>query len=253
MEKQFYNFVKEVYDKQLGVEGIAIADGEKILMEHHFTPDQARNIYSHTKSYMSTAVGLAIADGKLSLDDRLAEFFPEAVPENAQPELFEIRLRHLLMMSSGFHEPYLMGANRRAGVGAPDYVKYMLSRPVKVQPGSEFVYSTADSILAGRMVEKAVENGFQSICMSCFFEPLGQGFPIWENCPQGHPIGGGGMFMTLSNMLKIGQVYLMDGKWKGTALVDPAWIKEATAKRSKHQEPGNDIWFVVIGYQFGKS
>ena len=94
MEKQFYNFVKEVYDKQLGVEGIAIADGEKILMEHHFTPDQARNIYSHTKSYMSTAVGLAIADGKLSLDDRLAEFFPEAVPENAQPELFEIRLRH---------------------------------------------------------------------------------------------------------------------------------------------------------------
>jgi thiamine phosphate synthase YjbQ (UPF0047 family) len=69
MEKQFYNFVKEVYDKQLGVEGIAIADGEKILMEHHFTPDQARNIYSHTKSYMSTAVGLAIADGKLSLDD----------------------------------------------------------------------------------------------------------------------------------------------------------------------------------------
>ena len=57
MEKQFYNFVKEVYDKQLGVEGIAIADGEKILMEHHFTPDQARNIYSHTKSYMSTAVG----------------------------------------------------------------------------------------------------------------------------------------------------------------------------------------------------
>ena len=61
-------------------------------MEHHFTPDQARNIYSHTKSYMSTAVGLAIADGKLSLDDRLAEFFPEAVPENAQPELFEIRL-----------------------------------------------------------------------------------------------------------------------------------------------------------------
>ena len=104
---------------------------------------------------MSTAVGLAIADGKLSLDDRLAEFFPEAVPENAQPELFEIRLRHLLMMSSGFHEPYLMGANRRAGVGAPDYVKYMLSRPVKVQPGSEFVYSTADSILAGRMVERS--------------------------------------------------------------------------------------------------
>ena len=100
MEKQFYNFVKEVYDKQLGVEGIAIADGEKILMEHHFTPDQARNIYSHTKSYMSTAVGLAIADGKLSLDDRLAEFFPEAVPENAQPELFEKEVSNMVEVRS---------------------------------------------------------------------------------------------------------------------------------------------------------
>lgn len=253
MEKQFYNFVKEVYDKQLGVEGIAIADGEKILMEHHFTPDQARNIYSHTKSYMSTAVGLAIADGKLSLDDRLAEFFPEAVPENAQPELFEIRLRHLLMMSSGFHEPYLMGANRRAGVGAPDYVKYMLSRPVKVQPGSEFVYSTADSILAGRMVEKAVGKRLSEDLYERFFEPLGQGFPIWENCPQGHPIGGGGMFMTLSNMLKIGQVYLMDGKWKGQQLVDPAWIKEATAKQIETPNPGNDIWVCGYGYQFWRN
>ena len=253
MEKQFYNFVKEVYDKQLGVEGIAIADGEKILMEHHFTPDQARNIYSHTKSYMSTAVGLAIADGKLSLDDRLAEFFPEAVPENAQPELFEIRLRHLLMMSSGFHEPYLMGANRRAGVGVPDYVKYMLSRPVKVQPGSEFVYSTADSILAGRMVEKAVGKRLSEYLYERFFEPLGQGFPIWENCPQGHPIGGGGMFMTLSNMLKIGQVYLMDGKWKGQQLVDPAWIKEATAKQIETPNPGNDIWVCGYGYQFWRN
>ena len=159
MEKQFYNFVKEVYDKQLGVEGIAIADGEKILMEHHFTPDQARNIYSHTKSYMSTAVGLAIADGKLSLDDRLAEFFPEAVPENAQPELFEIRLRHLLMMSSGFHEPYLMGANRRAGVGAPDYVKYMLT-----------------AFWQAVWWKRQWENGFQSICMSAFLNPSDRAF-----------------------------------------------------------------------------
>ena len=72
MEKQFYNFVKEVYDKQLGVEGIAIADGEKILMEHHFTPDQARNIYSHTKSYMSAFLNpsdRAFRSGKTALRD----------------------------------------------------------------------------------------------------------------------------------------------------------------------------------------
>ena len=170
MEKQFYNFVKEVYDKQLGVEGIAIADGEKILMEHHFTPDQAEISILTQKSYMSTAVGLAIADGKLSLDDRLASFSGGSSGK-CTARLFEIRLRHLLMMSSGFHEPYLMGANRRAGVGAPDYVKYMLSRPEKVQPGSEFVYSTADSILAGRMVEKAVGKRLSEYLYERFLNP----------------------------------------------------------------------------------
>ena len=213
------------------MEGIAIADGEKILLEHHFAPDQARNIYSHTKSYMSTAVGLAISDGKLSLEDKLTDFFPEAVPENAQPELFEIRLHHLLTMSSGFHEAYLMSADRRSGIGFPDYVKYMLSRPVKVQPGSEFLYSTADSILAGRMVEKAVGKRLSEYLYERIFAPLGQGFPIWENCPQGHPIGGGGMLMTL----------------------DPAWVKEATAKQIETPNPGNDIWVCGYGYQFWRN
>lgn len=80
------------------------------------------------------------------------------------------------MMSSGFHEPYLMGANRRAGVGAPDYVKYMLSRPVKVQPGSEFVYSTADSILAGRMVEKAVGKRLSEYLYERFLNPSDRAF-----------------------------------------------------------------------------
>lgn len=102
--------------------------------------------------------------------------FPGGGSGNAQPELFEIRLRHLLMMSSGFHEPYLMGANRRAGVGAPDYVKYMLSRPVKVQPGSKFVYSTADSILAGRMVEKAVGKRLSEYLYERFLNPSDRAF-----------------------------------------------------------------------------
>ena len=51
MEKQFYNFVKEVYDKQLGVEGIAIADGEKILMEHHYTGSGEKYLFSHKELY----------------------------------------------------------------------------------------------------------------------------------------------------------------------------------------------------------
>ena len=151
----FNDFVKLIESESLPVEAVAIADGDAIIAERHFVPDQDRNIYSHTKSYVSTAIGIAIEDGLLSLDSRLVDSFPEYVPSDAQLELDQITLRHLLTMSSGFNHAYLMNPDRRSGVGAPDYLRYMFSRRVEVEPGSTFCYSSADSDLAGRMLEQA--------------------------------------------------------------------------------------------------
>ena len=76
----FNDFVKLIESESLPVEAVAIADGDAIIAERHFVPDQDRNIYSHTKSYVSTAIGIAIEDGLLSLDSRLVDSFPEYVP-----------------------------------------------------------------------------------------------------------------------------------------------------------------------------
>ena len=245
----FHNFVRHAEAESLPIESIAIADEDNILFEHHFTPDLVRNIYSHTKSYTSTAAGLAVSEGKLSLEDRLADFFPEYIPDEPDPRLLRITLRCLLTMSSGFCEPYLMQADRRAGMGFPDYLGFMMSRPVKAEPGSGFVYSTADSILAGRMVEKAVGRNLAAYLYEKLFSKLGQGWPIWENDPQGHPIGGASMFMRLTDMMKLGQLYLAGGKWKGEQIVDPSWIREAVRKQI--ETPGEpDIWLRGYGYQW---
>ena len=99
----FNDFVNLVDSDDLPIEAVALADGERIVAERHFTPDQSRNIYSHTKSYVSTAVGIAVEEGILSLDGKLVDAFPEYVPADAQPELGRITLRHLLTMSSGFN------------------------------------------------------------------------------------------------------------------------------------------------------
>lgn len=72
----FNDFVKLIESESLPVEAVAIADGDAIIAERHFVPDQDRNIYSHTKSYVSTAIGIAIEDGLLSLDSRLVDSFP---------------------------------------------------------------------------------------------------------------------------------------------------------------------------------
>ncbi|HIQ59229.1 MAG TPA: serine hydrolase [Candidatus Merdivicinus intestinavium] len=242
------NFVRRAERSHLRVEGIAAADGEKLLWQHRFTADIPRNIYSHTKSYTATAVGLAVSEGLVDLDDRLADYFPEKLPENPDPALGEIRLRHLLTMSSGFGRPYLMNENRRRGDGMPDYVRYMLSQKVRNKPGETFVYSSADSILAGRMVEKKAGVLLSEYLYRRIFAPLGQGFPMWECCPQGHPNGGGGMVMRLTDMMKLGQLYLAGGKWQGAQLLDPAWVKEAGSR--KIATPADSIWSVGYGYYF---
>lgn len=251
LEKIFYEFISHAIDRKLPIEGIAIGDEKQLLLHHRFTPDLSRNIYSHTKSYMSTAVGIAIDEGKLSLEDRLVDFFPESLPSDPDPMLKEIRLKNLLTMSSGFNKGYLMGADRRQGIGYPDYMQYMLSRPMEKRPGESFAYSTADSILAGRMVEKATGMALSAYLYEKVFKPLDQGFPIWENDPQGHPIGGGGMYMTLTDMMKIGQVYLADGLWKGKRIVSRDWVKQASSKQIETN--GGNIWDCGYGYQFWMS
>ena len=252
MEKYLQAFIERVDREHLAIEGIAVLEDGKLAAEHRWTPDLPRNIYSHTKSFMVTAVGIAISEGYLSLDDRLVDCFPESIPANAPALLGEIRLRHLLTMSSGFDRSLLMGADRRAGVGAPDYIRYMLSQPVLRQPGELFHYSTADSIVAGRMLEAKTGVGLAEFLWEHIFHPLGIGYPIWEFCPRGHAIGGGGMMLTLQDMMKLGQLYLNGGRWDGTQLVDPAWVRAATTKQID-TPPDHDIWHCGYGYQFWMS
>ena len=254
MKELFQDFVKYAEQEKLFIEGIAVADRENVLMEHRFTPDLERNIYSHTKSYMATAVGIAIEEGLMSLDDKLADYFPECVPEHADPRLFKITLRHLLTMSSGFGLALLMNADRRSGVGFPDYISYMMRLPFKYEPGERFDYSTADSILAGRMLAKATGENLGQYLYRNVFSKLDQGWPIWENDPQGHPIGGGGMYMKLTDMMKLGQLYLNDGVWKNERIVSSEWVKEATKLQIETPlDTDPHIWRCGYGYQFWMS
>lgn len=248
MEQRIKKFIEFMEKDNPGIEAVAYGDKDKVLLEHHFVKLQSRNIYSHTKSFMSTAVGIALEEGALTLEDPLVKYFPEKVPDVHQKWLREIRLRHLLTMSSGFGKPYLMIDGRRQGEGFPDYLEYMLSRPVLKKPGTEFDYSTADSHLAGLMLSKAVGKNLGVYLYEKLFRPLEIGYPVWECDPQGNPNGGSGLHLSITDMMKLGQLYLADGVWKGERLLSSLWIKEATRKQIETN--GGDSWNCGYGYQF---
>lgn len=248
MEQKIKMFIERMKVENPGIEAVALADRENVISEYHFVQVHSRNIYSHTKSFMSTAAGIALEEGALTLEDPLVAYFKNKVPEVHQKWLREIRFRHLLTMSSGFGQAYLMIDDRRKGEGLPDYLEYMLSRPVLKKPGTEFDYSTADSHLAGLMLAKAVGKNLNVYLYEKLFRPLGIGFPIWECDPQGNVNGGSGLFLNITDMIKLGQLYLADGVWKGERILSSLWIKEATRKQI--ETPGGDSWNCGYGYQF---
>ena len=256
--KPLEDFVKRAAEEDLKIEGLyVLLDGAPVF-EHRWTPDQPRNIYSHTKSFVSTAVGIAVDEDRISLSDRLIDCFPEKIPEGGNPGLEKITLEHLLTMSSGFGKPYLMNGDRRGGKGFPDYTAYMMAQPVIEEPGEKFCYSTADSILIGRMLESKLGCNLSEFMYDKVLKPMDIPFPIWECCPQGHPVGGGGMHLALKEMAKLGQLYLGGGVWNGRRIVSEAWIKAASSKHMDTPMPeamkksGHtpDPWHCGYGYQF---
>ena len=250
MEKLFNSFVQRVEKESLAIEGIAINCEGKLIFEHRWAPDKARNIYSHTKSFTATAVGIAISEGKINLSDSLASCFPKAIPKNASPLLYKINLQHLLTMSSGFNKLLLMNQDRRDGRGMPDYLKYMMNQEVLCEPGSRFKYSTSDTILLGRMVEAKVGMLLSQYLYEKLFRHMDVENPIWEHCPMGHPVGGAGMFLHLKDMMKLGQLYLDKGRFNGVQIFDSSWTSEATFKQIETTKNEKDIWRCGYGYQF---
>lgn len=252
MKKYVDAFLRRVDAEKLPVEAVAAWQGGTLRAERHFAPDRPRNIYSHTKSYLSAAVGLAISDGLLSLDDRPADFFPEALPDNPAEALHAVTLRHLLTMSSGFDAPLLTTADRRGGA-VSDYVRHVLSHPVKKAPGTKFFYSNGDSYLAGRMVEKRVGRTLRDYLQERLFLPMDIPYPEWEHCPAGHTFGASGMRLRLADMAKLGLLFLQGGVWRGRALVAPEWICLATQKHIDTPAGAVNPWHRGYGFQFWRS
>lgn len=250
MKKWIDGFVRRVDLEGLPVQAVLAYQSDALVAEHHWAEDVPRNIYSHTKSFMSTAVGMAIGDGVLSLEDRPTDFFPEALPQEGTEALRHTTLRHLLTMSSGFGKALLMSPGRAKGVGAPDYVRYLFAQPLQHAPGEAFVYSNGDSYLAGRMVEARVGCTLREYLATRLFAPLGIPYPDWEHCPMGHTFGASGLWLRIRDMAKLGRLYANGGMWKGQPLVDPAWIAQATSLQIETKDAPDNPWHRGYGYQF---
>jgi CubicO group peptidase (beta-lactamase class C family) len=217
-----------------------------VVAEGWWSPYGAQSphsLYSLSKSFTSTAVGLAIAEGKLSLDDEVLKFFTEDAPSQPTNNLKAMRVSDLLRMSTGHQTEPPRPRDQ-------PWTKAFLAHPVPFKPGTHFLYNTSATYMLSAIVQKVAGMTVLEYLKPRLFEPLGIAQPTWESSPQGITVGGYGLSIRTEDIARFGQLYLQKGKWQGKQLVPAAWVEEATARQTANGSNPKSDWDQGYGYQF---
>jgi CubicO group peptidase (beta-lactamase class C family) len=208
-----------------------------------YNPQSRHELYSLSKSFTSTAVGLAIAEGKLSLDDEMLKLFPDDAPSDPGANLKLMRIRDLLRMSTGHQDEPSSAADKVSP-------KTFLAQPVPHKPGTHFKYNTAATFMLSASVQKRTGQTVLDYLGPRLFEPLGIREPVWATNWQGVSLGGYGLRVRTEDIAKFGQLYLQKGLWNGKQLIPAAWVEEATARQTANGSNPNSDWDQGYGFQF---
>jgi CubicO group peptidase (beta-lactamase class C family) len=211
-----------------------------------YSASSPHSLYSLSKSFTSTAVGLAVAEGKLSADDEVLKFFPEDAPKEPSKNLKAMRISDLLRMSTG-HE------TEPKRTPETPWTKNFLAQSVPHKPGTHFLYNTSATYMLSAIVQKATGMTVLDYLKPRLFEPLGIEHPTWETSPQGITTGGYGLSIRTEDIARFGQLYLQKGNWNGKQILPAAWVEAATARQTSNGSNPKSDWDQGYGYQFWRA
>jgi CubicO group peptidase (beta-lactamase class C family) len=217
-----------------------------VVAEAWWAPESAEKphvLWSLSKSFTSTAVGLAVAEGKLNIDDPVLGFFPELAPDAPSDNLKAMRVRDLLTMTAG-HETEVNLRNETAGRRA------FLAHPVPHQPATHFQYNTPATYMQSAIVQAVTGQTVLEYLKPRLFEPLDIAEPQWDSSPEGISLGGYGLYLRTEDIAKFGQLYLQKGNWQGRQLIPADWIEQATSKQVPNGDDPQSDWNQGYGFQF---
>jgi CubicO group peptidase (beta-lactamase class C family) len=218
-----------------------------------YAPTTPHILYSLSKSFTSTAIGLAAAEGKLSVDDPVLKFFPEEAPAEPSANLRAMRVRDLLRMVTGHQtEAALFGAVD-SSMRSASWVKRFFAHPVAFKPGTHFLYNSPATYMLSAIVQKTTGQSVNDYLTPRLYEPLGIAKPTWVSSPEGINAGAYGLSVRTEDIAKMGQLYLQKGMWNGKQIIPAAWVAEATARQTSNGSAPTSDWDQGYGYQFWQS
>ena len=231
---------------------IVIRNG-KLVAERYYngeTPEQPVMVWSVAKSVTSIAVGIAFREGLLTnLDQTLGELIPNDIPANADPRVGNITLHDLLTSTSGWEWDGRINFSRH---DETDQLDLMMARPMVCDPGQCFEYDSTNANLLSLIIQRLSGQTMADYLQSRLFDPLGIAKPEWLTTVFGSTRGAGGLWLTPTDMAKLGYLYLNDGMWDGQRIVDAEWVADSTREQASGTSSmsGVNIGGGSYGYQW---
>lgn len=211
-----------------------------------YGPDIPHRMYSVTKSFTSTAIGFAVSEQRLSVEDRVIDLFPEWVPAALHDTYQELQVKHLLAMRAG----HAMIGGSLLSRPSPSISEFF-ETAMPVTPGARFDYSNPSSYMLAAIVARVTGSSLLDYLTPRLLEPLGIPDKHWLKSQEGINNGGWGLHLTARELARFGQFYLQRGMWEGKQLLPAAWIDQATSSQGASWGPASmPDWHQGYCFQF---
>lgn len=230
--------------------GLMIMRHGKICAEgwwNPYAPGIRHGLQSHSKTYAATAIGIAYTEGIVKLDERIIDIFPEHAPEQPPENLKKLTVHDVLCMGCGMDE---------MPMATEHWIRDFLHTPVNHTPGTTYMYNSVGSSILSAIIVKKTGMSMHEYLKPRLYDKIGifSDNHRWMKMPDGCEVGGGGLFATTEDNLRLMKLYADGGVWEGERILDDEYVKRATtlqnesATEAKNNPPAKDN-FVGYGYQ----
>ncbi|MEE3234600.1 MAG: serine hydrolase [Candidatus Latescibacterota bacterium] len=247
--KAILRFIRSLEEKTDSIHSFVLLRHSRIVADGWWLPyrrEFKQEIYSLTKSFTSTAVGIAVSEGLISIDDPVHSFFSTEQASFKRPiKNQDLRIRHLLTMSSGHHIDALWPIQQGG-----DWTNQILSTDIRHSPGTYFLYNEGASYLLSVILTRVTGKKLIDYLRPRLFDKLEINNPSWEESPEDVNLGGWGLRITTENIANFGQLYLQNGIWDNQQLIPSQWVSAATSHQISIGTTTKNNCEQGYGYQF---
>lgn len=215
---------EEMSYRGINVHSLMILREGKVACEawsRPLTPEMPHMVYSISKSFLATAYGFALEEGKVTRETRLIDVFPELQQGKKDEYLDKLTIHHLLCMTAG-KQTSIRGSK------SDDWLKLFVNAKWIFEPGTSWRYVNDNYYIASKMLCKILGESVTEYLTPRLYEPLGIDIPFWEHSPDGVEAGGWGLMLKTEDIAKLILCYQNKGKYNGVQVIPEWWTKEAT-------------------------